>query len=434
MSDSFDFGKASEGVLKRKVGDKLYSYAVDSGGSLTIKVGDEVLKDADALKMAAKEFAGAAKSASASAVEDEGMIRKVYDVLKSTHAEELKPVKGLFDAAEGIEGALSRVSAGAVADESTLAVIRKHLVAHPEAKNVLSADAHNLLTLNEVEKVVDGVTKKVRVVDFAKLDGEVSKLRGVVSELVSLHEAGGYDEKAVKKILARAPEGIADVMPVDVVTSFNKGITGVKGKANVGPVNISTLLTDLQTEVTAARSEATAIGQRMVKLNEEIQSSWIKPGLQKKLEAEGKKLATLLEEHPDIHHHINTAMEKEFTAEQRTMMRGVKSASSAMSSLSQAASSGGKEGPGIFKRTFTWTEEALSKAKDGAKGNSDKLKKLGDIKVGSWRGSRVVMGAAAVTAAVVAGMSFFGHDKEKSYVEAENQRRASQGQAAGIGA
>ncbi|MES2983580.1 MAG: hypothetical protein V4735_00120 [Pseudomonadota bacterium] len=407
---AFDFGNVEAGTVKLKVGDVKYSFLADG----TVKLGETVLTDVDALKTAAKEFAAAAKTASAAEIADvkeAAALRGVFKNLAKKHADEVKGISGVFGAADEIEAVIKTLTPGEAAGADKLAKLKKILVAHPDSINLLEADASNVLKgVEQFKKVVDGVEKKVPVIDFAKLDGEVKSLRSTIDQLVTAHGGAEYTEESIKKLLASAPEGIKDVLPKEVVDQFAAGVTGVKNKANISGLDLNHIATTLETEIAAAQAEALKIGKEIRKLQAEKADSFFKGKLDKAIEAEGRKLDTLVTDNADIKHHIYGAMEKEFSAAEREAFKTVKTASSAMSSLASSASSTGEKGRGFFtkafefKRTQPWMEEV---AKKEGKSVSEMVTKHGAI--GSTRWGKVIGAGALVTGAVYAAVSALGN-------------------------
>lgn len=393
MAATFDFSKVSksEKTFSLKAGDKTYS-VLASG---EIKLGDEVLAG-DKLKLALKEFSSATKAVSATELKEAQHVealRGAFAEIAKKHpsAEELKSVAGLFSAAGEIETALKSVAGNAAVDESVLAKLKKILVNHPDARNVLDAETHNKLHIDTFEKKVGEKVEKIRLVDFAKLDKQVTDLRASVDKLAELHTAGGYTEADVKKILAHAPAGIKDVIPEEIEKVFSEGVAAAKGKAKVASITLSSVAEKVAGEITDATKDARTIGQEIVTLSEQMAGSRFKSSYQTKLDAAGKKFADLVDKNPDIKHHIHEAMEV-FSAEEKALIGNVKSASGAMKAISSAATSVAKDG-GIFTKS----------AKDLTKYTAEELKGFS----GFFR-RRTVAGNVGIGLATAGGLYLIG--------------------------
>lgn len=434
----FDLGKVASDPGKLIVDGEIFT--LDSGKKFVRQIQkgtktETIVLEGDRLANAlAKAFSAAGKSVESKSLDEHTFERltRLADHFSTTNAS-VKGSQAAMDAMTFIKEAKPLAEAMKIAvktpNDQTIKAVTKHLIDGADHKFV-PADL-----LKDFTKILpkDAKTGKTGWTILQKTIGEAKSL-GEAINATKFSEDYEVAAKELNNILGkyhlqeRSVGAFEGLLP----TAVDKHLS------SHGLGNVDSAIRDFSAEVTAAESKLANYAQKMVAANQKVKKAggWFagKASLEE-AQTELKNLTTEIEAYVAEHPARGIAFNQGSKSVQETL-GSVSTIKSAVGKSVSGVGTASEGGPGIFKRTFTWTEDALSKAKEGAKGNADKLKKLSAIEKGSWRGSRVVMGAAAVTAAVVAGMSFFGnHDKDKSYVEAENQRRAGgQGQAAGIGA
>jgi hypothetical protein len=430
----FDFTEAGKDILKLNVDGKVYSVSfiddlLRTGIKLTHEGAD--VQDPEILKKVSNTFFETAKKFTNTPPADANhttLVRKLVDSPFWPHvnAETQNSAKGVFDAATALETELSKVAPNTKADESTLSAIKKILVKHPEAKNVLGVSHYNMLHVD----TVDVAGKATRIVDLAALEGSVNRLRSGIDSLAKLYESGDYNEKKVRQIFLNHPAELRNVIPPEISDAFNRGSAHSYGKPPTAAVDIFKIATNLESEIASHSNKVVNLSKEVLTLKNTLETKTLKSVHQKALDAKLDELTKYVSANKEFEQHVGEAVQKAFTQDEQAILKAAQGSNGVFTTLTQAAERGGegaaKKGGGLFG-FFRHSEESLAEmASKKNKPLAEIGKKVGDIRWG--RAAMVGLPIAAIGAYFLAGTG----NKPGRHTEAEFARQ-QQGQEAAMG-
>jgi hypothetical protein len=406
----FTFNEATPDAFKHTYEGKTYKFgrngAITIEGATKALAEDELNKAHEAFSDGFKEFAKTEQLAD----EQIKLVNKSYQGIVKTG-----PVKGLEHVGEAFEARLELAQELAFAKRHGMKMegamfdeLVTHFIKHPNSENLLTAKMHHILNDKEI-------------VDLTKVRKTVTRVDGFHTALEGLHEAGKYDEKAIKELVHTHGTDLVKHLDPEVEASFLKGIKATKANPGVLPLSISNIAQDAMYEARAYKATVGKVVNEIATLQgKTAQGARDFLGRRaKKIENLGKQLEELSKENPKfdryLHEVIDAHPEKKLINEAKGISGLISKVGKAADAGSEVAEKGAKWLTGGKWYSFKHTAETVGKEAD----------KIGKIR---WGKAAIVGVPVAGVLAYVAGIG----SKPGKYTEQAMQQQQGQQQGLGV--
>lgn len=436
---ALDFTKADQGITQIPFKGK--KYGLDTAGNLFVDGKPQTVPAAEwneFLEAYDKKFMEFASKKTTDATHI-GLARDTLAAVasKNDHLPYIEDSHNLLQGVNALEAEIQAIPGGEVANETALRNLKKIQIANPLATNIIHADTHNRIYMDEV---VDAKGIKTRVIDSTKLDKELSDLRSGTDKLAKLYEKGGYVEKDVERVFLSHHPDLPHVLPTEISDAFKGGKDAAHGvplspKLDAASVGTKALgVAEGHAKDVFAKAKSILAIQKQLDRNPPL---WIKSKLEKDLAKATTEFGTLSAQYPDSARVIQDTLKRDLTESQFTKLTSLPKVNTTLGSLGKAAESAGapaakdaaKKGGGLLG-IFKHTEESVAKAIEK---NPNAKAEIGKIRPGRV-GAAVVAGLGLTYLGVKAFSGKSANDNQPNFAEREDARRAAQPAGHAMGA